>query len=84
MEVRHDEALSTGEGKPYLPELCNSREFWAGIFAERVEKEQVGAFCEDIDRDLAGMLTEVPIARGDERHSRWPIQGDRCCLETGS
>lgn len=64
MEVRHDEALSTCEGKPYLPELCNSSQFWAGIFGEGVEEEQMCAFGQNIYRNLLGLSAVARDSKG--------------------
>lgn len=60
MKVRHDEALPTGEGKPYLPKLCNSREFWAGVLCEGVEEEKMCAFRQNIYRNLARIVNSGP------------------------
>lgn len=60
MKVRHDEALPTGEGKPYLPKLCNSSEFWTGVLGEWVEEEQMCAFRQDIYRNLSRIVNSGP------------------------
>lgn len=57
MKVCHDETLSASEGKPYLPKLCNSSQFRAGVLCEGVEEEQVRALGQDIYRNLLGLST---------------------------
>lgn len=64
MEIRHDEALPTGEGKPYLPKLCNSSKFWAGVFGEGVEEEQMCTSRQDIYRNLPGLSTAARDSMG--------------------
>lgn len=64
MKVRHDEALPTAEGEPYLPKLCNSSEFWAGIFGEGVEKEQMCTFRQNVYANLPGLSTAARDSKG--------------------
>lgn len=64
MEVRHDEALPAGEREPYLPKLRNSSEFWAGIFGEGVEEEQMCAFRQHVYANLPGLSTAARDSKG--------------------
>lgn len=56
MEIRHYKALSAAEGKPYLPERCNSSNLGAWIFGEGMKEEKMCTFRQDIYRKLPGLL----------------------------